>query len=351
MRRQIPVNRNCSAVAALLLLTTAATGAGAPPTKPIEATPVKLGRPVDFEKDVYPILENNCLACHNAGIAESKLSVETAESIRKGGKRGPGVVPKNLAASVLFQLASHRSAGHAAAAQYRRCQSASPQELGVLKQWILEGAKGGAASSHDSTQWQPVPASVHSIECVALSPWGRFAAAGRTNQIVIYDLILGQESAPARRSGPVGRAVRWPPDVSRRRGRSRFHSRDFLQPRWLAAGCRWISRREILAATAKCPQMERLFARAADGPCRRSRCIAHCRRDGQGCRTAGHFGGHRGPKVERRQFGRHVAGLFARWKDAVRGVARQVVAILVSRQRRTASISDDACCDSRNRAR
>ncbi len=71
----------------------------------------------------------------------------------------------------------------------------SPQELGVLKQWILEGAKGGAASSHDSTQWQPVPASVHSIECVALSPWGRFAAAGRTNQIVIYDLILGQESA------------------------------------------------------------------------------------------------------------------------------------------------------------
>ena len=39
-----------------------------------------LGRPVDFEKDVAPILEANCLACHNSAISESKLSVETAES-------------------------------------------------------------------------------------------------------------------------------------------------------------------------------------------------------------------------------------------------------------------------------
>ncbi len=78
----------------------------APPAKPIEAAAVKLGRPVDFEKDVAPILEANCLACHNSAISESKLSVETAESIRKGGKRGPAVTPKSPAASLLFQVAS-----------------------------------------------------------------------------------------------------------------------------------------------------------------------------------------------------------------------------------------------------
>jgi WD40 repeat protein len=196
MKSQSPVRQICFAIAVAAFLTRPATVAGAPPSQPIEAAPVKLGHPVDFEKDVYPILENNCLACHNAGIAESKLSVETADSIRKGGKRGPAVVPKNLAASVLFQLASH--AGQPAMPPLPNTVDAkalSPQELGILKQWILEGAKGGAASSHDSTKWQPVPASMHSIECVALSPWGRFAAAGRTNQIVIYDLILGQESA------------------------------------------------------------------------------------------------------------------------------------------------------------
>jgi hypothetical protein len=162
MRSKTPLRQICSAVTIAWLLTTVATSVAAPPTKPIEAAPVNLGRPVDFEKDVYPILEANCLACHNAAIAESKLSVETADSVRKGGKRGPGAVPKSLAASVLFQLASHA------------CQPAmpplpntvdakalSPQELGVLKQWILEGAKSGAGGSHDSTQWQAVPASIH----------------------------------------------------------------------------------------------------------------------------------------------------------------------------------------------
>ena len=65
----------------------------APAPKPIVAATVNLGRPVDFEKDVYPILELNCIACHNQGTAESRLNLETPEAIRKGGKRGPAVVP------------------------------------------------------------------------------------------------------------------------------------------------------------------------------------------------------------------------------------------------------------------
>jgi WD40 repeat protein len=195
MRNRKHVRGFCSAVAAAMLMMTAQAGA-APPLKPIEAASVKLGRPVDFEKDVYPILEANCLGCHNAAIAESKFNVETAESVRKGGKRGPAVVAKNPAASVLFQLASRgRQPAMPPLPNTVDASALSPKELGILKQWILEGAKGGAAGSRDATQWQPIPASVHSIECVALSPWGRFAAAGRTNQVVIYDLILGQETA------------------------------------------------------------------------------------------------------------------------------------------------------------
>src|SRR5580698_7331423 len=88
-----------------LFLGTTHLALAAPPAKPIEAAVVKLGRPVDFEKDVAPILEANCLACHNSAISESKLSVETADSIRKGGKRGPAVTPKSPTTSLLFQVA------------------------------------------------------------------------------------------------------------------------------------------------------------------------------------------------------------------------------------------------------
>ena len=58
----------------------------------IEPEKVDLGRPVDFDRDIFPILEANCVACHNVAVPESKLSVEDVKSILKGGKRGPAVV-------------------------------------------------------------------------------------------------------------------------------------------------------------------------------------------------------------------------------------------------------------------
>src|SRR4051812_36398166 len=60
----------------------------------IEPAAVALGRPVDFTKDVQPILDDKCVACHNVAIAESRLILEDVPSILKGGKRGPAVMPK-----------------------------------------------------------------------------------------------------------------------------------------------------------------------------------------------------------------------------------------------------------------
>ena len=42
---------------------------------------VKLGRPVNFERDIYPALEQNCIACHNVAINESKLVLEEVKDI------------------------------------------------------------------------------------------------------------------------------------------------------------------------------------------------------------------------------------------------------------------------------
>jgi WD40 repeat protein len=171
---------------------------GAEPAKSKDAivpAAIALGRPVDFEKDVYPILESNCLACHNVGIAESKLNVETVEAIRKGGKRGPAIVPKKPDESLLFQFAS-RSKQPSMPPLPNKVEAAAltPQQLGVLKQWILEGARGGAGGGVDSIRWQPIPAEMKSIFSVALSPdGGRFVAAGRANQIVMYDVPSGRE--------------------------------------------------------------------------------------------------------------------------------------------------------------
>ena len=62
--------------------------------KPIIHEDPALGRPVEFERDVYPILEGNCIACHNVTVSEGDLILESLEAILKGGGNGPAVVPE-----------------------------------------------------------------------------------------------------------------------------------------------------------------------------------------------------------------------------------------------------------------
>lgn len=159
----------------------------------IEAVEAKLDRPVDFAKDIQPILDDKCVACHNVAIAENKLVLEDVASILKGGKRGPAVVPKDVEKSLIYQLAA-RSAEPAMPPLPNKVSAAAftPQELGLLKKWIEEGATVGMGSGQHDVPWQSIPANAHSIYSVALSTWGRWAACGRANQIDLYDVTSGE---------------------------------------------------------------------------------------------------------------------------------------------------------------
>ena len=49
--------------------------------------------PVDYARDVKPILKERCYACHGALKQKAKLRLDTARSIRKGGTAGPAIEP------------------------------------------------------------------------------------------------------------------------------------------------------------------------------------------------------------------------------------------------------------------
>lgn len=160
----------------------------------IEPAAVNLGRPVDFEQDVLPVLEDNCIACHNVAISESKLVLEDVPSVLKGGKRGPAVVPKEPDQSLLFLVAARAKEPHMPPLPNKASAKAlTPRQLGILRQWIVEGATEGMGSTAATLQWQPIPSGLHAIYTVALSPWGRFVAAGRANQIDVYDILAGEQ--------------------------------------------------------------------------------------------------------------------------------------------------------------
>ena len=160
----------------------------------IKFVEVKLGRPVDFQKDIYPVLEQNCIACHNVAINESKLVLEEIKDIVKGGKRGTSIVAKQPDKSLLYLVASRKKKPHMPPLPTTQDAKAfTPRELGLLRLWIIEGGVGGKGGNKQMLQFSPLPESAKAVYSVALSPWNRFAAAGRANQVEIYDTTLGEK--------------------------------------------------------------------------------------------------------------------------------------------------------------
>jgi hypothetical protein len=95
-----------------------------------------------FEQNVRPILRTNCLACHSDKTLTSGLSLETRESILKGGNRGPGIQTDKLSDSILVQAV--KQAGDLKMPPGRKLK---PEQIAVLEKWVGMGAPMPAASA------------------------------------------------------------------------------------------------------------------------------------------------------------------------------------------------------------
>lgn len=154
----------------------------------------KLGRPVDFYQDVFPILQSKCLACHSAVVKESDLILESAATILKGGASGESVIPGKPEESYLYRVAARIDDPVMPPLPNKvQAKALTPRELGIFQKWIEEGAKGGDRQVDTTITWQPVPESYKAVYSLALGTEQRFIYTGRGNRIFVYDLVSGQE--------------------------------------------------------------------------------------------------------------------------------------------------------------
>src|SRR5688572_27274371 len=178
-----------SSLSLLLAFAAAALAAEPEPTKdlqPISIAQMKRSDSVDFEREVLPVLKDNCLACHNQTKAKADLILETPQTILKGGESGPAVVPGKSAESLLLKLAAHQAKPLMPPRENKVAASnLMPEQLGLLKSWIDQGARGEVRAA-GPVDWQPLPDNLNPIYAVALSQDGQFAACGRANQIFVY---------------------------------------------------------------------------------------------------------------------------------------------------------------------
>ncbi|MBC8352823.1 MAG: hypothetical protein H8E66_12585 [Planctomycetes bacterium] len=161
---------------------------------PIAITPITRAEPVDFQKEIIPILQKKCLACHSTSERQGELVLESPQSILKGGDTGVAVVAGKGAESLLLKLTSHQEEPFMPPAD--NDVAAAPltsQELGLIQLWVDQGAKGNSQNATLSpANWRPLPPGVNPIYAVAVTQDGQYAACGRANQIFIYHVPTGQ---------------------------------------------------------------------------------------------------------------------------------------------------------------
>lgn len=92
----------------------------------------------DLFPKVQPILEANCVSCHNPEKTKGKLQIHTAEAMMKGGGSGPVIVPGKPEESEFYKRVILEK-GHDDIMPPEG-EPLSAEQADVLKQWIAAGA-------------------------------------------------------------------------------------------------------------------------------------------------------------------------------------------------------------------
>ncbi|MGD9749194.1 MAG: c-type cytochrome domain-containing protein, partial [Verrucomicrobiales bacterium] len=94
--------------------------------------------PVDFVRDIQPILEFNCVNCHNADDAKGGLRFDSRDAFLKGGDGGDAMLPGKPEKSLMVELISLPKDDDDVMPSKGRLLHA--HEIDKVKKWIAAGA-------------------------------------------------------------------------------------------------------------------------------------------------------------------------------------------------------------------
>jgi mono/diheme cytochrome c family protein len=103
--------------------------------------------PVDYVRDVKPILKAHCYSCHGSREQKGKLRLDTVEFALKGGRSGPALVRGKSDDSPLIEKVALGTSPKRMPPPPKSCLA--DKEISLLKTWIDQGAKAPANEEPD----------------------------------------------------------------------------------------------------------------------------------------------------------------------------------------------------------
>jgi mono/diheme cytochrome c family protein len=99
--------------------------------------------PVSYSKDVAPILAQNCASCHapgQPGYVASGFDLTGYDSLMKGTRYGPVVIPGDPLTSTLVMLIEGR-ADPSLKMPHGDSKPLTREEIRTIRRWVKQGAK------------------------------------------------------------------------------------------------------------------------------------------------------------------------------------------------------------------
>lgn len=145
------------------------------------ALPALLSAEPSFTRDVRPILQKHCQACHQPASKASDLDVTTFAAFRSGGKRGPAFT----AGSPEKSLAVQYMTGELKPSMPMGQPMLAREAVDLMREWIRAGAKDDTpaeVTSNEPTRYRQAPV----ITALRFSPDGAMLAVSGNREVLLH---------------------------------------------------------------------------------------------------------------------------------------------------------------------
>lgn len=98
---------------------------------------------ISFSQDVKPILDENCLSCHQeggSGYEASGFNMTSYENVMKGTNNGPMVIAGDVEGSNILVLMEGR-ADPSISMPHGSMDPVASKDIKKIKSWVAQGAK------------------------------------------------------------------------------------------------------------------------------------------------------------------------------------------------------------------
>jgi len=131
--------------------------------------------PVDYVRDVKPLLKAQCYSCHGSREQKGKLRLDTVQFALKGGRSGPALVPGKSADSLLVEKVVLGTSPKRMPPPPKQCLA--DKDVALLKAWIDQGAKAPDNEAPDDPRnhWAFQSPKRVPLPAVKNEAWGRNA--------------------------------------------------------------------------------------------------------------------------------------------------------------------------------